>query len=268
MATPKTLVLTGFGINCDHETQTAFERAGAIAERVHVNDIIDGLRNMDDYQILAFPGGFSYGDDIRSGKVMANKVRTNLADPLRKFIESEKLIIGICNGFQVMVNLGLISEKPAVNLEQRVTLTSNDSYRYEDRWVTLSGDSDKCVFTKGIERLYVPVAHGEGKFFAEESTLDEMEAHGQVAFRYSDEKGGRAKGSFPQNPNGALRDIAGACDPTGRVFGMMPHPERHLEFTNHPRWTAIKDELKRDGKPIPVEGEGMKIFHNAVEYFR
>jgi phosphoribosylformylglycinamidine synthase len=268
MAKPKTLVLTGFGINCDYETGTAFERAGAVSERVHVNDLIDGWRKMSDYQILAFPGGFSYGDDIRSGKVLANKVFTNLAEPLRKFIEDGKLIIGICNGFQVMVNLGLISDLPATKLEQRLTLTYNDSYRYEDRWVTLRGVSDKCIFTRGIEIIYLPVAHGEGKFFADDETIGRIEKNGQVALRYVLSNGERASRSFPANPNGSLNDIAGASDSTGRVFGMMPHPERHMEFTNHPRWTAIKERLKREGRPIPEEGEGMKIFRNAVDYFR
>jgi len=268
MAKPKTLALTGFGINCDWETETAFERAGASAERVHVNDLIDGHRRMSDYQILAFPGGFSYGDDIRSGKVLANKVYTNLADPLKKFIEDKKLIIGICNGFQVMVNLGLISDVPATRLEQRVTLTNNDSYRYEDRWVTLRAFSDKCIFTRGIDLIYLPVAHGEGKFFADDATIDRIEKNGQVALRYTLPNGDPANRSFPENPNGSLNDIAGVSDDTGRIFGMMPHPERHMEFTNHPRWTAIKEKLRREGKPLPEEGDGMKIFRNAVGYFK
>jgi len=268
MAKPKTLVLTGFGINCDWETLTAFERAGAEAERVHVNDLIDGRRKMAAYQILVFPGGFSYGDDIRSGKVLANKVRTNLADELRRFIEGEKLIIGICNGFQVMVNLGLISDIGADSLEQRTTLTYNNSYRYEDRWVTLHTVSGKCVFTRGIELIYLPVAHGEGKFFADSGAIDRMEKNGQVALRYVLPGGDSAKGEYPANPNGSINDIAGASDPTGRIFGMMPHPERHQDFTNHPGWTAIKEKMKREGKSIPQEGEGMKIFRNAANYFR
>lgn len=268
MIKPRALILTGFGINCDFETQTAFERAGAIAERVHVNDLIDRHKKMEDYQILVFPGGFSYGDDIRSGKVLANKVYTNLHESLVKFIQDEKLIIGICNGFQVMVNLGLITAGKAEELKQTVTLTSNDSYRYEDRWVTLINVSNKCVFTKGIDVLYIPVAHGEGKFYSDEETINTMEKNGQVVFRYAMPDGKPAGGKYPYNPNGSINDIAGASDPTGRIFGLMPHPERHLDFTNNPRWVAIKEELKRKGLPIPQNGEGIKIFENAVAYFK
>lgn len=268
MSKPRALILTGFGINCDFETQTAFERAGAVAQRVHVNDLIDRYKKMEDYQILVFPGGFSYGDDIRSGKVLANKIYTNLHESLIKFIQDEKLIIGICNGFQVMVNLGLITAGSAERLKQTVTLTVNDSYRYEDRWVTLVNISDKCVFTKGIDVLYIPVAHGEGKFYSDEKTIKTIEENGQVVFRYALPDGTPAGGEYPYNPNGSINDIAGVSDPTGRIFGLMPHPERHLDFTNNPRWSALKEELRRKGLPVPQKGDGVKIFENAVAYFK
>lgn len=268
MTKPNVLVLTGYGINCDNETRYAFESAGAQAERVHVNDLIDGVKNLSDYQILAFPGGFSYGDDIAAGRVMANKFVTNLREDLKDFLAAEKLVIGICNGFQVIVKLGLISDLDDLPSEQRVTLTYNDSDRYEDRWVHLESATDRCVFTQGIEKMYLPVAHGEGKFFAPDETLDVMEAAGQIVFRYAAPDGGPARGKFPANPNGSPRDIAAVCDRSGRVFGMMPHPERFLSFTNHPQWTAIADRLKREGKEIPTEGDGLRIFANAVKYFR
>ncbi len=268
MAAPRVLILTGYGINCDFETLEAFRRAGAQAERVHVNDLIDGHRKLADYRIMAFPGGFSYGDDIASGKALANKIQTNLGEDLARFVEGDNLIIGICNGFQVMTRLGLVPDLAGDHSTQESTLTYNDSARYEDRWVHLAGEGDKCIFTRGVDRLYAPVAHGEGMFFASDETLDKLEKNGQVVFRYALPEGVFANGAYPHNPNGAMRDIAGVCDPTGRVLGMMPHPERFLEFTNHPRWTALRAHLEREGKLVPSEGDGQKIFANAVDYFR
>ena len=267
MAIPRALILTGYGINCDHETAYAFQACGGEARRVHVNDLIDGHDKLSRYQILAFPGGFSYGDDIASGKVLANKVKANLADSIAEFVEKGGLVIGICNGFQVMVKYGLLGSPSGAGTVQAATLTYNDSSRFEDRWVHLGDMGETCVFTRGMERVYLPVAHGEGKFFADAKTLDALEKAGCVALRYLDDQGHRAGGCFPWNPNGSLNDIAGLCDPTGRVFGMMPHPERHLHMTNHPQWTAIRDRLEREGKPLPEEGEGMRIFRNAVTYF-
>jgi len=267
MARPRALVLTGYGINCDRETRTAFEMAGAVARRVHVNDLIEGLDRLDHYQILAFPGGFSYGDDIASGKVLANRLKTHLAEHLERFIEAGNLVIGICNGFQVMVKYGLLGSARAGNHKQSVTLTYNDSARYEDRWVHLVPASSNCVFTRGIQRLYLPVAHGEGKFYTRAQILEELESQGLVALRYANEKGEPAGGRYPLNPNGSSNDIAGICDRTGRLFGMMPHPERFLHITNHPGWTALAEQAKREGKPLPEEGQGLRIFRNAVTYF-
>ncbi len=268
MARPRALILTGYGINCDRETQYAFEAAGAQAVRVHVNDLIDGYDTLTRYQIVAIPGGFSYGDDIASGKVLANRLKTHLADVLEAFIARGNLVIGICNGFQVMVKYGLLgSSQGTAPRVQTVTLTYNDSGRYEDRWVHLVAVSDRCVFTRGIERLYLPVAHGEGKFYAEKDVLASLEAHGLVALRYTLEDGSLAQGRFPWNPNGSCNDIAGICDATGRVFGMMPHPERFLSLTNHPRWTARYDAARRKGISLSPEGQGLQIFRNAVSYF-
>jgi phosphoribosylformylglycinamidine synthase len=267
MAKPRALVLTGYGINCDWETAFAFDKAGAEARRVHVNDLIDGHDSLDPYQILSFPGGFSYGDDISSGKVLANRVKTHLAEAIKRFIEKGGLVIGICNGFQVVVKYGLLGSPEGPIEEQKSTLTSNDSSRYEDRWVHLRPEDGRCVFTRGIDQLYLPVAHGEGKFYTDPQTLEGLEAAGCVVLRYADEEGQAAGGRFPWNPNGSLNDIAGISDPSGRVFGLMPHPERHLHFTQHPLWTRLAEECRREGRPLPEEGDGMAIFRNAVTYF-
>ena len=267
MAIPRALMLTGYGINCDHETTFAFQQAGADARRVHVNDLIDGHDRLEQYQILVFPGGFSYGDDIASGKVLANRVKTHLADAISSFVDKGGLILGICNGFQVMVKYGLLGSPEGAGREQTATLTFNDSSRYEDRWVHLRTVNDRCVFTRGIERLYMPVAHGEGKFFADPATLQGLEKAGCVALRYADEEGNPAKSRFPWNPNGSLNDIAGICDPTGRIFGLMPHPERHMQFTQHPTWTRLAASCRKEGRPLPDDGDGMALFRNAVTYF-
>ncbi len=266
-ATPRALVLTGYGINCDRETAFAFRAAGADAARVHVNDLIDGHDSLDRYQILAVPGGFSYGDDIASGKVLANRLRTHLGEAMERFIDRGGLVIGICNGFQVLVKCGLLGSPEGLVRRQAATLTYNDSNRYEDRWVYLRVEGDRCVFTRGLTSLYLPVAHGEGKFFAPPEILEGLEAAGCVVLRYADEEARPAGGRFPWNPNGSLRDIAGICDPTGRVFGLMPHPERNLFFTHHPSWTRIADRHRRAGDSIPEEGDGMALFRNAVRYF-
>ncbi len=257
--TPKVLVLAGYGINCDNETQHAFKLAGAKAERVHLSDLINRSKKLSDFHVLALPGGFSFGDDIASGKVLANMIKYNLGEDIREFIDDGKLIIGICNGFQAMVKMGLL---PAFNSDytvQEVTLTFNDSGRFEDRWVYLkSNNKSKCIFTNGINIIYLPVRHGEGKFIARDGeVLARLKKNNQVVFQYVDSEGKPA--GYPRNPNGSIYNIAGICDETGRVFGMMPHPEAFLHRTNHPRWT--REEL-------PEEGAGVAVFRNAVEYVR
>jgi len=255
---PKVLVLTGYGINCDYETQHAFNLVGAEAKRVHINDIIDKIENLEDYQIIAFPGGFSFGDDIGSGKVLANKIKFNIFNELQRFIDDDKLIIGICNGFQSMVKLGILPAFDKDYRKQTVTLTFNDSGRFEDRWIYLKANpKSNCVFTKNIDIIYLPVRHGEGKFVANEELLKRLDKSNQVVFQYVNEKGNLAE--YPWNPNGSLKNIAGICDETGRLFGLMPHPEAHLYGTNHPRWTREK---------LADEGMGVKIFRNAVEFIK
>ncbi|MFA4856077.1 MAG: phosphoribosylformylglycinamidine synthase I [archaeon] len=264
----KAILLTGYGINCEEETAFAFGRAGAETEIVHVNDLIAEPKRLLDAQILVFPGGFSYGDDTGSGNALANKIRNNLWDGLAGFIEAEKLVLGICNGFQVITNLGILPGIEGGKPARKVALGHNDSARYECRWVYLKGFSKKCVFTKGIDAIRVPVAHGEGKFTASKETLEELNNAGQVVFRYAKPDGSAANCEFPFNPNGSAEDIAGICDKSGRIFGMMPHPERNIFFTQQDDWTLQKEMLKRAGKKLPEESEGMKIFRNAVEYFR
>jgi phosphoribosylformylglycinamidine synthase len=252
------LVLTGFGINCDLETQSALNRAGAIADRIHLNDVIEKPTLLQERHILAIPGGFSFGDDVASGKILANRLRYRLGDELKQFIADGKLIIGICNGFQVMVKMGLLPLFDG-GFVQEVTLTTNDSARFEDRWIQLRTDpKTRCIWLKGIDRIELPVRHGEGKFIPrDDSVLRRLCENGQVAARYCAADGASAQGRFPENPNGSTDDIAGICDPTGRVFGLMPHPEAHADRTNHPRWYR---------EDLPEEGAGLKVFRNAVEY--
>jgi len=268
MAKPRILVLTGYGINCDYETEFGFNLAGGVAERVHINSLIMAETRLKDYQILAFPGGFSFGDDVASGKVLASKTRVRLGEEIREFIAKGGLIIGICNGFQVLAKFGILSDQPAEKYQQRITVTYNDSGRFEDRWVWLKRLSKKCVWLDGIPGLYLPVAHGEGKFFAEQKVAKAIEDNDQVAFIYARADLTPAQGEYPLNPNGSLFDIAGISDPSGRILGMMPHPERFLSFYNHPRWTWLKEDLKRKGLPISEPGQGLKILQNGVNYFK
>ena len=255
--TPRVLIFRAAGINCDEETQHAFELAGAAAERVHVNRIAEKPQLLEESHIAVIPGGFTYGDDVAAGKILANELTTRLAEPLHRFVERGGLVLGICNGFQVLVKTGLLpgwgDEAPAV------TLTDNAGGRFEDRWVWLEARSPQCVFTRGMtEPMYVPIAHAEGLFKASSNAaLDKLEQQGQVAFRYINPEGGDAV--HPWNPNGSDRDIAGICDPSGRVLGLMPHPERHVHPTQHPHWTRL---------PEREEGEGLVVFRNAVAAVR
>jgi len=268
MATPKTLVLTGYGINCEEETSYVFRKAGAETDIVHVNDLIDGHKNLKDYQILAIPGGFSYGDDTGAGNALSNRIRNNLNEQILAFAQEDKLAIGICNGFQMLSNLGLVPALDNQYGQREVALMWNTTARYECRWVHLKTESQKCVWTKGIDKLFTPVAHGEGNFYATPEVLKKLKDNDQLVFTYTKPDGSPANGEFPHNPNGALEDIAAISDPSGRMLGMMPHPERFHCFTNHPDWTRIKEELKRKREPLPEEGDGMKLFKNAVEYFQ
>ena len=254
---PKVLVLRAAGSNCDFETKYAFDKAGGQADLVHVNRLLSDQIKLDDYQILAIPGGFTYGDDISAGKVLANQLKYKLADKLYEFYQDDKLIIGICNGFQVLVKAGLL---PIVDFmaKQSVTLSNNDSGKFEDRWIHLNVNDGPCVFTRNIKKtLYFPVAHAEGKFVpGNDTVLNSLKENNQIVFQYKSKSNGKAV--YPDNPNGSVNDIAGICDPTGRVLGLMPHPERHLDPMNNPLWT-------REG--LSGEGDGLMLFKNAINYF-
>ena len=250
------------GTNCDKETAFAFEAAGGAPEFVHIKELVEGKNSLMHFHILALPGGFSYGDDIASGKILANELTNKLSVDLKKFIQDGKLIIGICNGFQILVKSGLLPGNP--ELRQETSLIINDSGKFEDRWVYLrrmkdEGRRTKCVWTANFpEIIYLPVAHGEGKFITQDKAiLERLKHNGQVVFQYCDERGKLA--GYPYCPNGSTENIAGICDETGRVFGLMPHPERHIQFTQAPRWTA---SLKKGA------GDGMQVFRNGVEYAR
>ncbi|MGE5607618.1 MAG: phosphoribosylformylglycinamidine synthase I [Bacillota bacterium] len=257
----KTLILRTAGTNCDRETGYAFELAGATAEYLHINRLLEQPRLLEQYQILAVAGGFSYGDDIAAGRIYANQIRHHLAEAFARFIEAGKPIIGICNGFQVLVKTDLLPGPIAGESGQTCTLTNNDCGRYFDRWVNLAGRGGKCIWTAGIEQLEVPVAHGEGKFVPRDELIRKaLWENGQVALVYAKADGSPAGGQFPENPNGSVDDIAGICDASGLVFGLMPHPERHVDPTQHPAWTGMK--------PLPKEGQGLAIFKNAVKHVR
>lgn len=270
MSSVKAIVLTGYGQNCDIETAYAFELAGAKAERVHINTLIEKPDTIDGFDIMAFGGGFSWGDDHGAGVVQATRMKTHLGERLVKFIESGKLVIGICNGFQCLVNLGLLPGNDGDYTKRSVALTNNDCGNFRNDWVHLSvNKTSPCVFTKGLELIELPIRHGEGKLVADESMMNELEKNGQLVVKYAKPDGSLANGSFPENPNGALRDVAGICDPSGRVFGLMPHPEAFCNFTNHPEWTFKKEQAKRKGQNImSSDPDGLKIFRNAVDYLK
>jgi phosphoribosylformylglycinamidine synthase len=257
MVKVKAIVLRAAGINCDMETEYALQLAGAKAERIHINRIIENKALLDDFQILVFPGGFSYGDDVAAGVILANQVKHHLFDLIKKFIENGKLVLGICNGFQVLVKAGLLPSN-SLNTKQEVTITYNDSGKFEDRWVYLAPKTDKCIFIEKGRQIYLPVAHAEGKVTTKDKeTLDRLKSEGHVAFTYVDKDG--KEGDYPINPNGSIDSIAGLTDTTGRVLGLMPHPERFVRPTQHPHWTRTRDK---------VDADGMTIFNNAVKYIR
>jgi phosphoribosylformylglycinamidine synthase len=259
---PKTLILRAAGTNCDGETAHAFRLAGADAEFVHVNRLLERPETLDEFQILAVPGGFSYGDDIAAGRILANQLTHHLKEPLHRFVESGKPVLGVCNGFQVLIKTDLLPGSIGRRGGQTCTLTHNDCHRFVDRWVHLAPRPSKCVWTAGVPSVFeLPVAHGEGKFVtADRAVRDALWDNGQIAMVYTHRDGAPAGGAFPDNPNGSVDDIAGVCDRTGLVFGLMPHPERYVDATQHPAWTRQR--------PLPARGQGLVIFSNAVAHVR
>lgn len=264
MAQPSAAILRAPGTNCDQETAFAFELSGARSERVHVGRLLEQPALLDDFQILCLPGGFSYGDDLGAGRILGTQIRHHLTEQLDRFRSQGKLILGICNGFQILMKSGILVPFE-IDRAPAATLTWNDSGKFEDRWVHLAASGSQCVFFAGIEKMYLPVAHAEGKFVPRDAeTLNMLQAGGQLALRYAaepnDHKAARAEEriAYPLNPNGSVANVAALCDESGRVCGMMPHPERHIHPTQHPRWT-------REGGA--AEGDGLRVFQNAVRYF-
>ncbi len=256
MATPKVLVLRAPGANCDEEAGYAFELAGAQSERVHINRLRENPELLHRYQILVVPGGFTYGDDVAAGKILAKQMANFLGDQLQQFRDHEKLILGICNGFQALVKAGMIV--PPDEDGPLTTLAHNESGKFEDRWVHLRVTPGRCPFLTNYETMYVPVAHAEGKMLFRQNWIREgLEQAGQVVLRYAASNGGAC--GYPANPNGSQGNVAGLCDVSGRVLGLMPHPERHVLPTQHPQWTRLG---------LAAEADGIRLFRNAVDYFR
>lgn len=252
MAKPRSLIVRAPGTNCDEETAAAWSLAGAEVETWHIGRILEAPQALDRFQILTIPGGFSYGDDLGAGRILATRLGTALLEALRRFHDRGGLLLGVCNGFQVLVKAGLLPGRPDCGA---ATLTHNESGHFEDRWIRLVPTPGLSPFVADAEPLELPVAHGEGKFLlADPAALGKLESAGQVVLRYAD-RAGRPTQSYPANPNGSLGAVAGLCDPTGRIFGLMPHPERHVDPLHHPRWTRLG--------PRP-EGDGLRIFRSAV----
>ncbi|MEI6280969.1 MAG: phosphoribosylformylglycinamidine synthase subunit PurQ [bacterium] len=244
---PRVIVLSGYGLNCEEETKYAFELAGGMADIVHINDLIKNPKILSNYQILAFPGGFSYGDDTGSGKAFANKFINHLKKELAEFLSRDTLAIGICNGFQIMTNLGILPGG----------LAHNKNGMYLDRWVDLE-IKNNSPWLKGIKKLSVPIAHGEGNFTIAPDEYKKMLKNKQIALVYV--KGEICKfQALEKNPNGAMHDIAGVSTYNGRVLGLMPHPERAMFSHQNPMW--------QNNKKVPDEGAGLQIFINAINYF-
>jgi phosphoribosylformylglycinamidine synthase len=253
MAEVRTLILRAPGTNCDEETAFAFEQAGSLVESAHVNELVRREKSLLNYQILVIPGGFTYGDDVSAGKILANELRLKLGEDIQRFVDRGGLILGICNGFQVLAKAGILP--PLLDGKQRLTLANNDSNRFECRWIYLSVEpKSPCIFTRGISTMSLPVAHGEGKVVANAEMLGSL----NVVLRYADERG-NVQAGYPYNPNGSADNIAGICDSSGRIFALMPHPERFIRWTQHPRWAR---ETPRE------RGDGFAIFLNAVEWVK
>jgi phosphoribosylformylglycinamidine synthase len=260
---PSILILTGYGANCEAESMFAWQMAGANPRMVHLHDLLENPVQLNQFKALMFIGGFSYGDHLGSGQVLALRLRSRIKDEIVSFIQNGNLILGVCNGFQVMVKLGLLPGLAGDYLNRRITLTHNDCGVFQNFWIKLGFESKcPCVFTRGLKEMPLPIRHGEGKIITLDKTvLNRIEKENCVVCRYLDARTGRPATRFPDNPNGSLNSIAGLCDPTGRVFGLMPHPEAYLFPENHPQWPR----QKLAGN-LPEHGLGLKVFQNAVNY--
>jgi len=270
-------VLTGFGINCDEEMLAAYRLAGAQAEAVHFNEIVQGRRSIHDFHVLNFPGGFSFGDDLGSGRVLAGKLRLQkiqggrrLVDEIYRFLADGKYLLGICNGFQVLVQLGLLPSLPLAGRERsrQVSLVSNKSGRFEDRWCRVQvSPKTNSPFLRGLSQVDLPVRHGEGRMvFADHELGAQLLEQGLLAMRYVDQEGQPTQ-HYPDNPNGSELSAAALSDSSGQVLGMMPHPEAYLSLYNHPNWgQLLRSDTARRGDRQGEEGEGLLIFKNIVSW--
>ena len=254
---PTALVMRAAGTNCDLETAHALELAGFDVQLLHVNRVLDHHAHLHDHQLLAIPGGFSYGDDISAGRILANQITHHLADDLHRFVEAGKPILGVCNGFQVLIKTDLLPGKSVGQPGQSCTLTDNTCGRFIARWVHVKPQSSKCIWTAGLEPMELPIAHGEGRFICGNETVRQsLHANDQIALIYTRPDGSPARGEEPFNPNGSVDDIAGVCDETGLILGLMPHPERFVSPLQHPAWTSR-------GLDPSGDGPGLQLFRNA-----
>lgn len=263
--TAKALILAGYGLNCEEETLHALEYNGVKGQIRHINDLIENPKELDEAQILAIPGGFSYGDDTGAGNAYAQKLKLALMDNLRAFVERDTLTIGICNGCQILTNLGLTPPKGTEYGERKTAVTYNETARYQCRWIDLKITNDS-PWVQGIETLHIPVAHGEGRFMMEDDTLQALKDNNQIAAIYTKD-GEPANGEFPYNPNGSVADIAAMTDPSGRVLAIMPHPERGMFTWQRDDYMEIKDAAQRNGSSVTEAADGMALFANAAAYF-
>ena len=287
--TAKALIIAGYGLNCEEETAFAFAHVGFNSEIIHINDLAETPARLQDAQVLCVPGGFSYGDDTGSGNAFAQKMRLTLADHLKNFIARDTLTIGICNGCQVVVNLGLAPAIDEKYGERTVAVTHNLTARYQCRWIDVAVQDTHSPWLTGIKTMHIPVAHGEGRFMMEQQILDQLKDNKQVALRYvkpvchpersegsqkdssaspqNDKEIELANGTFPFNPNGSIDDIAGITDPSGRVLTLMPHPERGMFMSQRDDYTSLKEQARRNGETLPNTADGMQLFQNAARYF-
>ena len=264
--TAKALILAGYGINCEEETAHAFEYCGLSADIRHINDLIENPKELDETQILAVPGGFSYGDDTGAGNAFAQKMKLALWEPLQKFVARDTLTIGICNGCQIVANLGLVPAFDEKYGQRLVAVTHNLTARYQCRWIDLK-ISSSSPWLSGIENMHIPVAHGEGRFMMDEDTLKALQDKKQIAAQFMKPDGQPANGKFPYNPNGSEEDIAGITDESGRVLALMPHPERGMFTWQRDDYMEMKDKAQREGKALSETADGISLFQNAARYF-
>jgi len=260
------IVIAGYGLNCEEETKHAFEYCGLSGKIIHINDLIENPKILDDAQILAIPGGFSYGDDTGSGNAFAQKMKLALWEPIQKFVSRDTLTIGICNGSQITANLGLVPAFDGQYGVRDVAVTYNLSNRYQCRWIDLKITSSS-PWLHGIESMHIPIAHGEGRFMMEEETLKTLKDNGQIAAQFVKPDGSTANGEFPFNPNGSADDIAGITDESGKVLALMPHPERGMFTWQRDDYMELKDKAQREGKALHEETDGIALFQNAAAYF-